>query len=84
MMREVHKKHQLGSITSEYIVGVFVVLIILFGARFDEKSAWQLFLEAFQTRHNNYTNTISNLDMVDVKKDQTSGTNKRVKQERNE
>lgn len=76
MMKGIHKKYQMGNITSEYLLATVVVLTILFGIKFDEKSVWQLFLEVFQTRHNNYTQTISNLDMVDVKTDKTNGSNK--------
>ncbi|OBX84501.1 hypothetical protein [Moraxella nonliquefaciens] len=76
MMKGIHKKSQIGDITSEYLLATVVVLTILFGVKFDERSVWQLFLEAFQARHNNYTQTISNLDMVDVKTDKTNGSNK--------
>lgn len=75
-MKDIHKKYQIGNITSEYLLATVVILTILFGVKFDEKSVWQLFLETFQTRHNNYTQTISNLDMVDVKTDKTNGSNK--------
>lgn len=76
MMRKVHKKYQVGNITSEYLLATVVILTILFGIKFHEKPVWQLFLEAFQIRHNNYAQTISNLDMVDVKKDKANGANK--------
>lgn len=76
MMKGIHKKYQIGNITSEYILATVVVLTILFGVKFDEKSVWQLFLEAFQTRHDNHAQTISNLDMVDVKTDKTNSINK--------
>lgn len=76
MMKGVHKKSQIGNITSEYLLATTVVLVMLFGLEFDEKPVWQFFLEAFQTGHNNYAQVISNLDMVDIKKDKANSANK--------
>lgn len=78
MMRKIHKKYQIGNITSEYLLATTVVLVMLFGFEFDEKPVWQFFLEAFQTGHNKYAQTISNLDMVDVKEGQANSVKKSV------
>ena len=60
------KRHEKGSAMVEYIVATVAILIFIFGLKFDEKSVWQLFHEAFQQRHDNYSQSISNLDNVDL------------------
>lgn len=60
-------KNQQGNIAVEYILVMIVVISLVFGARINDKTLWQLFQESFQTRHDRYSKTISNLDIVDIK-----------------
>lgn len=60
---------QRGVISTEYILATLAILAMLFGLTFDETPLWQILIDALQSRHDSYTQTISNLDMVDVKSD---------------
>ena len=42
-----------------------VIVAVVFGVKVGDQNLWSMFQEAFQTRHDNYSNSISNLDNVD-------------------
>lgn len=70
------KQYEKGGAMIEYIVATVAILIFIFGLKFDDKSVWQLFHEAFQQRHDNYSQSISNLDNVDLAPKASNETNK--------
>jgi Flp pilus assembly pilin Flp len=59
-------KKQQGSIAIEYLLATAVVVVILFGMQINDENLWTLFQDAFQTRHNNYSQSISTLDDVNL------------------
>mgnify|MGYP007017175153 CR=1 FL=1 len=70
------KQYEKGGAMIEYIVATVAILIFIFGLKFDDKSVWQLFHEAFQQRHDNYSQSISNLDNVNLAPKASNETNK--------
>ena len=59
-------KNQKGSISIEYLLATAMVLAIVFGVEVGDKNLWNMFKDSFQTRHNNYSQSIKNLDNVDL------------------
>ena len=70
------KQYEKGGAMIEYIVATVAILIFIFGLKFDDRSVWQLFHEAFQQRHDNYSQSISNLDNVNLAPKASNETNK--------
>lgn len=58
-------RNQRGSISVEYLLATMVIVAVVFGVKVGDQNLWSMFQEAFQTRHDNYSNSISNLDNVD-------------------
>lgn len=61
--------NQKGNIAIEYLLATLVVIAIVFGIKVGDKSLWGMMHQAFQTRHDNYSNAISHLDDVDILND---------------
>lgn len=59
-------KNQRGNIAIEYLLATAAVVTIIFGVQIDDKNLWTIFQDAFQTRHNNYSRSISTLDDVNL------------------
>ncbi|WP_019672533.1 hypothetical protein [Psychrobacter lutiphocae] len=59
-------KSQKGNIAVEYLLATLVVIAIVFGIQVGDKNLWSMMHEAFQTRHTNYSKSISHLDDVDA------------------
>lgn len=70
------KRYEKGGAMIEYIVATTAIFIFIFGLQFNDKTVWQLFQEAFQQRHDNYSQSISNLDNVDLVPKANNETNK--------
>ncbi len=62
------KSIQMGSGLVEYVLATTVIVALVFGVKINDKTLWQELQAAFQTSHNNYSKSISNLDSVDVAK----------------
>ncbi len=58
-------RNQRGNISVEYLLATMVIVAVVFGVKVGDQNLWSMFQEAFQTRHDNYSNSISNLDNVD-------------------
>lgn len=58
-------RDQKGNISVEYLLATMVIVAVVFGVKVGDQNLWNMFQEAFQTRHDNYSNSISNLDNVD-------------------
>lgn len=58
-------RNQKGNISIEYLLATAVIIAIVFGVKVEDKSLWKNFQDSFQIRHDNYSNSISNLDDVD-------------------
>lgn len=61
--------NQKGNIAIEYLLATLVVIAIVFGIKVGDKSLWDMMHQAFQIRHDNYSNAISHLDDVDILND---------------
>lgn len=59
-------KNQKGSISVEYLLGTMMIVAIVFGVKVNDQNLWTMFQQAFQTRHDNYSQSINNLDSIDV------------------
>lgn len=59
-------KNQQGNISIEYLLATAVIIAIVFGVKVEDKSLWSIFQNSFQIRHDNYSNTIGNLDSADI------------------
>lgn len=68
-------RNQKGSISVEYLLATTVIVAVVFGVKVDEQNLWTLFQESFQTRHDNYSNSISNLDSIDITNTQRQNEN---------
>lgn len=55
-------RHQRGNISIEYLLATAVIIAIVFGVKVEDKNLWTIFQDSFQTRHDNYSDSISNLD----------------------
>ena len=59
-------RKQKGNISVEYLLATMMIIAVVFGVKVGAQNLWSMFQEAFQTRHNNYSSSISNLDNVDL------------------
>lgn len=59
-------RKQKGNISVEYLLATMMIIAVVFGVKVGDQNLWSMFQEAFQTRHNNYSSSISNLDNVDL------------------
>lgn len=59
-------RNQKGSISVEYLLATMMIIAVVFGVKVGDQNLWGMFQEAFQTRHDNYSSSISNLDNVDL------------------
>lgn len=58
-------RNQRGNISIEYLLATAIIIAIVFGVKVEDKSLWKIFQDSFQTRHDNYSKSINNLDDVD-------------------
>lgn len=59
-------RKQRGNISVEYLLATMMIIAVVFGVKVGDQNLWGMFQEAFQTRHDNYSSSISNLDNVNV------------------
>ncbi|MBP3946760.1 hypothetical protein [Psychrobacter sp. K31L] len=59
-------KSQKGNISTEYLLATAMVVAVIFGVQVNDKNLWDMFQDSFQTRHDNYSQSIKNLDNVDL------------------
>ena len=59
-------KSQKGNISVEYLLATAMIVAVIFGVQVNDKNLWNMFQDSFQTRHDNYSQSIKNLDNVDL------------------
>ncbi len=59
-------KSQKGNISIEYLLATAMIIAVVFGVQVNDRNLWDMFHDSFQTRHDNYSQSIKNLDNVDL------------------